>query len=166
MILICLYGAVNSKIDDSFKKMGFELGKMIAEKNYGLVYSGMKEGISGAVAKGVAETSNMPIIGVVPEFFKEKKKDEIFEGCTEKVFAKNISDKKEIMKQKSDAICTKRWGLMDKPIVIYNINNYYKKMIEMLDYSIKTNFGRENYRDTYKVFDKLDEMFDYIENYK
>ena len=183
MKLICVYGAVNSKIDDSFKKIGFELGKMIAEKNYGLVYSGMKEGISGAVARGVTETSNMPIIGVMPEFFKEKKKDEIFEGCTEKVFAKNISDRKEIMKQKSDAIivapggvgtfdelfdaiCTKRWGLMDKPIVIYNINNYYKKMIEMLDYSIETNFGRENYRDTYKVFDKLDEMFNYIETYK
>ena len=55
---------------------------------------------------------------------------------------------------------------MDKPIVIYNINNYYKKMIEKLDYSIETNFGRENYRDTYKVFDKLGGMFDYIENYK
>ena len=50
MKLICVYGAVNSKIDDSFKKIGLELGKMIAEKNYGLVYSGMKEGISGAVA--------------------------------------------------------------------------------------------------------------------
>ena len=93
----------------------------------------------------------MTIIGVMPEFFKEKKKDEIFEGCTEKVFAKNISERKEIMKKKSDAIiitpgrvgtfdelfdaiCTKRWELMNKPVVIYNINNNYKKMIEMLDY--------------------------------
>ena len=64
-----------------------------------------------------------------------------------------------------DAICTKRWGLMDKPIAIYNIENYYKKLIEMLDYAIETNFGKENYRETYKVFDDFDEMFNYIENY-
>lgn len=182
MKLICVYGSVNYKIDDSYKKIGFELGKRIAEKNYGLVYSGMNEGISGAVAKGVSCTGNFPIIGVMPEFFKEKKKDEIFDGCTEKIFAINISERKEIIKKKSDAIivapggvgtfdelfdaiCTKRWGLIDIPIVIYNMNNYYNKMIEMLDYAIENNFGKENYRETYKVFDNINEMFNYIDNY-
>lgn len=63
------------------------------------------------------------------------------------------------------AICTKRWGMMDKPIVIYNINNYFKNLIEMLDYAIETNFGKENYRETYKIFDNLEDMFDYIEKY-
>ena len=47
------------------------------------------------------------------------------------------------------------------PIVIYNIENYYKKLIEMLDYAIETNFGKENYRETYKIFDNLDEIFSY-----
>ena len=42
-----------------------------------------------------------------------------------------------------DAICTKRWGLMDKPIVIYNINNYYKNLIEMLDYAIEKNLEKK-----------------------
>lgn len=38
MKLICVYGAVNDKIDDKFKQAGIELGKKIAEENYGLVY--------------------------------------------------------------------------------------------------------------------------------
>lgn len=179
---ICVYGAVNDKIDNSFIQAGIELGKYMAKKNYGLVYSGMKGGISGAVARGVATKQGLPIIGIMPEFFRETKKNEIFEGCTEELFAKDISKRKELMKSKADAIivapggigtfdelfdaiCIKRWGLMDKPIIIYNINNYYQKLIEMLDYSIETNFGKENYRETYKVFNNLEDMFDYIEKY-
>ena len=182
MKLICVYGAVNDKIDESYKQAGIELGKMIAKRDYGLVYSGMKSGISGAVAKGVASQQGKTILGVMPEFFRETKRSEIFEGCTEEIFTKDISERKEVMKQKSDAIivapggvgtfdelfdaiCTKRWGMMDKPIVIYNINNYFKNLIEMLDYAIETNFGKENYRETYKIFDNLEDMFDYIEKY-
>ena len=86
MELICVYGAVNDKIDDSFKYAGKKKKKKIAEKNYGLIYSGMKGGFSGAVAKGVADTSNMPIIGVIPEFFKVIKTNKIFEGCTKRIF--------------------------------------------------------------------------------
>ena len=143
---------------------------------------GMKEGFSGAVAKGTFSIGQVPIIGVMPEFFKETKQEEMFEHCTEQIFAITIAERKEIMKQNADAIivapggvgtfdelfdaiCTKRWGMMDKPICIYNVNHYYQKMIEMLDYAIELHFGRENYHDTYKVFDNLDEMFDYIEKY-
>lgn len=182
MKLICVFGSVNNSIDDKYKKAGIYLGKRIAKENYGLIYSGMKNGMSGAVAKGVKEESNMPIIGVMPEFFKTTKVNEIYDGCTEKIFTDNISKRKEIMKEKSDAIivtpggvgtfdelfdaiCTKRWGLIDKPIIIYNIDNYYKKLIEMLDYSIETNFGKGNYKETYKIFDNLDEIFNYINSY-
>lgn len=180
---ICVYGAVNDKIDNKYKQAGYALGCKIAEKGYGLVYSGMKSGISGSIAKGVASNPNSFIIGVMPEFFKEKKKDEIYEKCTETIFAKDISERKNIFKKISDAIivapggvgtfdeffdavCTKRWGLWDKPLIIYNIDNYYNDMINMLEYAIKTNFGKENYRETYKIFDNIEEIFEYIENYK
>ena len=182
MKYICVYGAVNDKIDNKFKQAGFELGKKIAEENYGLIYSGMKGGISGAVAKGASSVGNISIIGIMPDFFREIKVNEMYDECTEKIFTDGILERKKVMKEKSDAIivtpggvgtfdelfdaiCTKRWGLMDKPIVIYNIDNYYKSLIEMLDYAIDTNFGRENYRETYKIFDDMDEMFDYINDY-
>ena len=178
---ICVYGAVKSEVDDYYIEKGYELGKMIAEKNYGLVYSGMKDGITGAVAKGVAETSNMPVIGVMPEFFKERN-IEAYEGCTEKIYTNDISERKRIMKDKSDviiitpgslgtfdelfdAICTKKWGLMDKPIIIYNMRNFYGKLIEMLDYAAETKFGKGNYDKTFKVYDNLDDIFNYIESY-
>ena len=111
MKLICVYGAVNDKIDESFKQAGIELGKMIAKRNYGLVYSGMKSGISGAVAKGVATKQGTAILGVMPEFFRETKRNEIFEGCTEEIFTKDVSERKEVMKKKSDAIIVASGGV-------------------------------------------------------
>ena len=75
MKYICVYGAVNNKVDESYKQAGIELGKMIAQKNWNLVYSGIKSGISGAVAKGVATKQGTHILGIMPEFFKETKKD-------------------------------------------------------------------------------------------
>lgn len=179
---ICVYGAVNNKIDSSYIDAGILLGKKIAEKDWGLVFSGMRSGISGAVANGVATLPNASIIAIMPEFFRNSKQEEISENCTKTIFAKDISERKKMFKDNADAIivapggvgtfdeffdavCTKRWGLWDKPLVIYNINNYYNDMINMLEHAIETNFGKENYRETYKVFDNIDEMFEYIENY-
>ncbi len=180
---ICVYGAVNDNIDISYKKQGELLGNKIAERNHGLIFGGMKGGMLGAVARGVSLNKNVPIIAVMPEFFKETKQNDIFEKCTEKVFTKDVSERKKQFNEKADAIiitpggvgtldeffdavCSKRWGYFDKPIVIYNIDNYYKHLIAMLEYSIEKKFGKENYRETYKIFDKVDDIFEYIENYK
>ena len=55
---ICIYGAVNNKIDKLYIEKGIELGKRIAEENMGIVFSGMKSGISGAVAEGASKIEN------------------------------------------------------------------------------------------------------------
>ena len=77
---ICVYGAVNDNIDKSYKEYVKQLGKKIAERNYGLVFGGMKDGMLGAVATGASFNSNIPIIAIMPEFFKETKKSDIFEN--------------------------------------------------------------------------------------
>lgn len=102
---ICVYGSVNNDIDKSYIEYGEVLGKKIAEKNYGLVFGGMKDGIIGAVARGIlANNRSVPIIGIMPEFFKETRSDSIFENCTEFIFTKNVSERKNEMKEKADAI--------------------------------------------------------------
>lgn len=182
MKFICVYGAVNDKIDDKFKEAAFNLGAKLAENGYDLIYSGMKGGISGAVAKGVATKKNSKIIGIMPKFFKKLKKNEMFSGCTKKIFTKDFIERKKLMNKKADAIlvapggvgtidelfnaiCTKRWGMMNKPLIIYNLYGYYDNLIQMLENSIKLNFGRENYRETYKICGKLDDIFQYLDNY-
>ena len=153
----------------------------MANKNYGLIYSGMKSGISGAVAKGMKEIHNSSIIGIMPKNYAETKKEYIYDGCTEIVYTEDLSKRKKEMREKAnaiiivpggvgtfdeilDAMCAKRMGLIDIPIIIYNINNYYKHFINMMEYAIETNFVKETYKDIYKVLNNIDEIFEYIEN--
>lgn len=180
---ICVYGSINEDIKTKYLEHGKELGKKIAERNHNLVFGGMKTGLLGSIAVETAKNKNTSIIGVMPDFFKKIRKEELFEQMTEKLYTKTVSERKDKFKEVSDAVIVvpggigtfdeffdaaelKRWGYFDKPIVLYNMENYYKNMVEMLEYCIKENIGKNDYDQTYKVFDDLDEMFDYIENYK
>lgn len=179
---ICIYGAVNTSIDESYMEAGKKLGLEIAKRNHDLIYCGMKDGIMGAAAKTFRENSKNKIVAIMPEFFKEIKQDEMYKECDETFFTDDVPERNKKFRELADAIivtpggvgtfnelfdaiCVKRWGFFDKPIVIYNINHYYDKLIDMLEYAIAEKFGRENYRETYKVYDELDEMFEYIEGY-
>jgi len=127
---ICVYGAVSDDIDNIYKEYGKKLGRNIAEKGYGLVFGGMKKGMLGAVARGVATNQKATILAIMPEFFRETKKEDIFENCTELLFTKDVSERKKQFIEKSDAIiitpeglgtldeffdavCSKRWGYFE-----------------------------------------------------
>ena len=64
MKYICVFGSVDENIDEKFKNAAYDLGKKIAENNYGLVYSGKNGGTSGSAAKGAATANKTPIIGI------------------------------------------------------------------------------------------------------
>lgn len=179
---ICVYGSVNNKIDSTYIKYAEELGKKISDKNFNLIFGGMKNGLLGGVARGFYNAKNSKIIAIMPEFFKETKKDEIFNSCDEIIYTKNINERKEKFKEIADAIvvlpggvgtfdeffdavCSKRWGYCDIPIVIYNINHYYDKLISMLNYSIEEKFGKDNYNETYKVFENINDIFSYLNEF-
>ena len=180
---ICVYGSVNKNVNINYILFAQDLGKEIANRNYNLIFGGMKNGILGGVANGFINNKKTKIISIMPEFFKEEKKDDIFYDCDEIIYTKDVTERKEKFKKLADAfiilpggvgtldelfdaICSKRWGQIDVPIIIFNYNHYYDNLIEMLNYSIKENIGKENYNDTYKVYNNIKEMFDYINNYK
>lgn len=180
---ICIYGGVHDDISDNYKQYGELLGIEIAKRNHSLVFGGMKNGMLGAVARGVSSNRNTSILAIMPEFFKSTKQNDIFEYCTKTIFTPDIIERKKQFIEISDAlvvtpggvgtldeffdaVCKKRWGDFDKPIVIYNIDHYYDNLVSMLEYSIEKKFGQENYKETYKVFDNIDELLNYIENYK
>ena len=68
---ICVYGGASSKIDESFIKEGEKLGKSIVRRGHSLVFGGGRNGMMGAVARGVSE-KNGEIIG---EGYNTREKD-------------------------------------------------------------------------------------------
>ena len=179
---ICVYGAASSLIDKSFIDAGEELGRKMAKRGIGLVFGGGKNGMMGAVARGELE-ENGEIIGISPAFFEDADAEVSFKECTEFIHTETMRERKKLLEEKSDAfivtpggigtfdefyeiLTLKQLGRHNKPICIFNINEYFNNMGAMLQVCVDEKFITGDCRNLCEVFEDIDSMLDYIENYK
>lgn len=178
---ICVYGAASSEIEDIFIKTGEELGRKMVERGHSLVFGGGRNGMMGAVARGVAEKGG-DILGISPRFFEDNNAEISFLNCTEFIHTETMRERKKLLDESSAAfiispggigtfdeffeiLTLKQLGRHNKPIVIFNIDGYYDNMIKMMEYSIEKRFITTDCVDLYKVTSTVEETLEYIENY-
>ena len=176
---ICVYGAASSEIDKSFLEAGEELGRQIVERGHGLVFGGGANGMMGAVARGV-DSKGGYILGIAPGFFNVDGVS--YDNCTEFIHTDTMRERKRLLDEKSNAfiiapggigtfdeffeiLTLKQPGRHNKPIVIWNINNYFDNMENMMQVSVDKHFITDDCRSLYYVCNTIDEILDYIENY-
>jgi uncharacterized protein (TIGR00730 family) len=153
---ICVYGAASSQINDIFIKTGEELGRELVNRNHGLVFGGGRNGMMGAVARGVKEKDGY-ILGISPDYFEENNAEVSFIGCTEFIKTKTMRERKKLLDESSDAfivapggigtfdeffeiLTLKQLGRHNKPIVIFNIDGYYDHLLDMMKVSVEKEF--------------------------
>lgn len=178
---ICVYGAASSQIDESFINEGEELGRKMVDRGHGLVFGGGRNGMMGAVARGVAEKGGK-ILGISPSFFEENNAEVHFLECSEFINTETMRERKRLLDERSDAfivspggigtfdeffeiLTLKQLGRHNKAIVIFNIDGYYNELLSMMQVSVDKKFITDDCRDLYKVTSTVEETLDYIENY-
>lgn len=176
---ICVFGSSSEHIDKIYLESAKNLGKFLAEKNYGVIFGAGKYGVMGETAKGVSEKNGV-LIGVSPRFFIED--DVIYDKCTELIFTDTMRERKAIMEEKADAfvICAggigtfeeffevitlKQLNRHNKPIIIYNINGYYNPLIAMLQNAVDQKFMSAFCNKLYTVAENEQEIIEQIEKY-
>ena len=176
---ICVFGAASSAIDTDFKIKVEELGKEMAKRGHALVFGGGANGLMGAVADGVY-AENGYILGVIPKFFDDENVEEVFPNCSELIEPDTMRQRKQIMEDNADAFIIVPGGIgtfeeffeiltlkqlcrHEKPIAIYNLQNYYDEMQVMMRAAVKKGFLREECLALYKTTTDLQELFAYIE---
>ena len=177
---ICVYGASSNTIDHSYIEQTEYLGRQLAKRGHTLVYGAGANGLMGAVARGV-HAENGSIIGVTPSFFNVD--GILFDDVTELITTKTMRERKQIMEDRADAfivtpggmgtfeeffeiLTLKELGRHGKAIVIFNIDGYYDKLIQMLDESVEKKFMVPAIREIYTVLDDEEEILKYLEGYK
>lgn len=178
---ICVYGAASSLIDKSYIETGEELGRKMAKRGHELVFGGGNNGMMGAVARGVAQEKG-EILGIIPKFFEEAGAEISFEDCTEYIYTDTMGQRKELLEDKSNAfiiapggigtfdeffqaLTLKQLGRHNKPMVVFNINGFYDELDRIMDKAIEQEFITHDCKELYAVYNDIDEMLDYIENY-
>lgn len=177
---ICVYGAASDKINDKYKEAGKLLGEKLARRGHGLVFGAGDNGVMGAVARGVYEQGGESI-GISPRFFNVD--GILFQHCTELVYTDTMRERKKILEDSSDAFIIAPGGVgtldefyeiltlkqlqqHNKPIAIFNFDGYYDGILEWMKVAVLKEFISDITIDLYKISDDVDEILDYIENYK
>ena len=177
---ICVYGAASTEIEKSTVEKTEQLGALMAERGHTLVFGGGKNGMMGAVARGVHGNGGK-IIGIAPTFFDSY--GVYFEHCDEFISTETMRERKQIMEDKSDAFVVtpggvgtfdeffeiftlRTLGRHSKPIAIYNINGYYNPLEKLLEAAVEGGFMTKASKDLCRFFESPADLLDYLENYK
>ncbi len=173
---ICIYGSANEEIDITFRNAGVKLGEALGTSGHTLIFGGGASGMMGAVARGVRKVGGQ-VIGISPEFFNVD--GVLFEDCTKMIYTADMRSRKEKLENMADAfivtpggigtmdeffetISLKQLKIIDKPLIIYNVNGFYNNLIELLKSSAEMHFLGKGDLDLFYVSDDPEKILEYI----
>lgn len=173
---ICLYGSGSTKIDSIYTDEAYDLGCKMAQKGHALVFGGGATGMMGACAEGIHD-NNGKSIGIAPEWIS--KFEPLYESCSEFIYVETMDERKRNFVAYSDAfiispggigtldeffeiITLKKLKKIDAEIIVFNIDHFYDKMLEMIDEMGQKGFLYKQ-TEVFKVAESIDEIFDYLE---
>lgn len=168
---LCVY--CGSRMGDRpiFGEAATTLGKSMADHKVKLIYGGGSMGLMGTIASTVRDNGG-DVFGVIPDFLV--KAEGKLEGVEHKVVT-NMHDRKMLMFEKAEAICTMpggigtleelieilSWARLDlhrKPVVLLNLENFWSPLVELLHHIIDRGFAAPELRHDLIVVDKAEDV--------
>lgn len=177
---VCVFASSSNFLDEEYYEDAKELGKLLGQNNYDIVYGGSNLGLMWACASQVKEHGGK-ITGIMPE--KLHNLGVFTEGCDEFIITAGMRERKakidEIseavialaggfgtLEELSEMIVQKQLGYNKKPIIILNTNCFYNKLNEFFEEIIEQKFANKNMRKIYFIAQTPTEAIEYLKNYE
>lgn len=175
---ICVFCGSSVGGNIKFLKAAESVGIALSKRGINLVYGASDLGMMGAVAKGVLDNGG-EVIGIMPEIFQSRVQHP---NLSELIITKDMSERKNTMLDRSDGfislpggvgtfeellemITLGQIGYHTKPSAILNVDGFYDKLIEFLDYVTEQKFIKQVHRDSIIISDDIEEILDRMGNY-
>jgi uncharacterized protein (TIGR00730 family) len=177
---ICVFASSSNYLAEVYYEDSKELGKLIGQNGYNIVYGGSTLGMMWACAEQV-KLNGGKVYGVMPQRLVDMgcRTD----NCDEFHLAQGMRDRKQTMDDISDAVIAlaggfgtleelaemivqKQLGYNKKPIVILNTNGFYDKLLEFFDVIIEEKFANKIARELIFIAKTPQEAINYIKTYK
>ena len=144
---ICIFGSSSKNTPKEFTDVGYELGLKIAEKNHDLIFGGGNDGMMGAVAAIITDTINER-----KDLFLEK--SDVFIVCPG-----GLGTLDEFF----DFLALRYLNRHSKMIILFNIDNFYKKLMEVLDDIYNYGLIPEGALDNCQLANSVEDIFKIID---
>ena len=177
---ICVFCGSSPGAHKDYALAAEKLGRMLAEKNIGLVYGGGSVGLMGIIARAALKHGG-EVTGVIPEALarrgvglKELKNLKIVPSMHErKALMAKLSDAFIAMpggigtlEEFFEVLTWTQLGIHTKPCALFNVRNYYGHMTDFLDHAVKEDFVEKEHRDMVIVEDDPEKLLESIAAFK
>ncbi len=156
---ICIFAASSAKLERVYTDAAHELGLLLAQAGFGLVFGGGRTGLMGACARGV-KLGGGCVTGVIPE--KLNRDGIAFAECDELIVTADMHERKATMERMSDAfivlpggigtleecmevLTLNQLGYLSAPVVILNLEGFYDELLAQIQTFVTRGFMDPRY---------------------
>ena len=158
---VCVYCGSAAGVREDYRFAARELGSALANARYRLVYGGGHVGLMGVVADAVLAGGG-EAIGVIPQWLADREVAHL--GLTKLHVVETMHQRKNKMAEMADAfvalpggygtldeLCEvlgwAQLGLHKKPIVLFDVADYWQPFFATLDHAVSEGFLKQNNRE-------------------
>jgi uncharacterized protein (TIGR00730 family) len=169
---LCVYCGSGNGSDPTFEQSAFLLGKAMAKEGIRLVYGGGNTGLMGTVARSVIDHGGL-VTGIIPDFLKDR--EVMLKDADEMIVVPDMHTRKQLMFEKADAFVAlpggvgtleelveqltwAQLGRHTKPILIADINGFWKPLLSLFDHMRETRFIRDGFHVNYLVAEQVEDI--------
>ena len=177
---ICVFSSASEDLDEVYYRNARELGKLIGQSGYNVVYGGSHLGLMYANASAAKE-NGADIYAVMPQKMADAGLENP-QDCVEFHLTTGMRERKAKIDELSDAVIAlaggfgtleeisemivqKQLGYSNKPTVILNTNHFYDNLLKFFDDIVSKGFANKSIHDAIFVANTPIEAIEYINNY-
>ena len=151
---ICVFCGSSDSVHSDYLSAAWSMGKVLADRGFGLIYGGGKTGLMGAVADGALEAGGEVIGVIIPSM---NTLTLAHDGITRMDVTSGMHTRKARMHELADGYIampggfgtfdelfeTITWaqtGAHEKPVGILNVKNYYDPLLAAIDHAVQEGF--------------------------
>ena len=175
---ICIFCSANDRIDPEFFVQTRLLGQWAATQGHDIVFGGVNQGLMECVAQATKAAGGRTI-GVVPRIIE--KTGRVSDFVDVEVACDDLTDRKQMMLDMSDLFIALPGGIgtldevftvaasatigyHQKPVVLFNIKNYWQPLMAMLDQMAEQGMVRGDWHNYIYVADNINDISRLTEN--
>ncbi len=169
---VCVFCGSSSGTRAAYEKAAHALGTALADNGIELVFGAGGSGIMGAVSRACLESGGR-VTGIIPEHLTRIEAP--LAGLTECIVVPDMHTRKRLMFERSDAIVVlpggfgtmdetfeiltwRQLGLHDKPVILVDIEGYWRPFLAFSESMIREGFVRPSNRELFRVVDGVDSI--------
>lgn len=177
---VTVYCSSSDAVDPVYFDAARAVGRGVAGSGWTLVYGGNFVGLMGAVAQAARDAGGR-VVGVTPRLLHDRGLTDT--ACDELVVTEGMRERKALLERRADAFVVlpggtgtfeelfevyvgRQLGYHAKPVVVVDVDGYYRPLLAMLDHGVEQRFIKRDVRDLLHVAGSAEEAVEYLRQWR